>query len=121
MYLRVAEAVGAWSRENVGRSGFGDVGAVVGATHPAELHAIRQLLPDVLFLLPGFGAQGATAADTAPGFRADGLGAVVSSSRGILFPCPPSEPAWEAAVEAATRRTIAALAAATAMGRLAAC
>jgi orotidine-5'-phosphate decarboxylase len=118
LYLHVAQAVGTWSRENLGRCGFGDVGAVVGATHSAELQAIRQLLPDVLFLLPGFGAQGATAADTAPGFRADGLGALVSSSRGILFSYPPTEPAWEAALETVTRQTIAALARETAMGRL---
>jgi orotidine-5'-phosphate decarboxylase len=94
------------------------VGAVVGATHPAELAAVRQLLPDVLFLVPGYGAQGATAADTAAAFRPDGLGAVVNSSRGIIAAFKPDEPDWEAAVEKATRATIDALAAATPMGRL---
>jgi orotidine-5'-phosphate decarboxylase len=92
---------------------------VVGATHPAELATVRQALPEAVFLLPGFGAQGATAPDTAAAFRADGLGAVVSSSRGILFPFKPNDPAWESRIEAATRAMIADLAAATAMGRLA--
>lgn len=118
LYLHVAEAVGKWSRENVGHAGYGDVGAVVGATHAAELKAVRQLIPDVQFLLPGFGAQGATAADTAAAFRGDGLGALVSSSRGVLFPFAPDDPHWEAAVELATRTTIDALASATAAGNL---
>src|SRR5207237_1987622 len=110
----VAEAVGSWARENLGRCGYGDVGAVVGATHPAELAAVRQVLPEAIFLLPGFGTQGGTAADTAAAFRADGLGAVVSSSRGIVFAFSPEDPAWEAHVENATRNTIAALADVTA-------
>ena len=119
LFHHVAEAVGAWARENPGRCGLGDVGAVVGATHPAELAAVRQLLPDVIFLVPGYGAQGGTAADTAPGFRADGLGAVVNNARGIIASFRPDEAGWEAAVEAATRATIRALAEATPMGRLA--
>jgi orotidine-5'-phosphate decarboxylase len=80
---------------------------------------VRKLLPDVIFLVPGYGAQGGTAADTAPGFRADGLGAVVNSSRGIIASFKPDEPGWEAAVEAATRATVRALTEATPMGRLA--
>jgi orotidine-5'-phosphate decarboxylase len=117
LFHHVAEAVGIWARENPGRCGLGDVGAVVGATHPTELAAVRQLLPDVVFLIPGYGAQGGTAADTAAGFRPDGLGAIVNSSRGITACFRPAEVAWEAAVEAATRTTIRALADATPMGR----
>jgi orotidine-5'-phosphate decarboxylase len=83
---------------------------VVGATYPAEMTALRRLLPEVIFLVPGFGAQGATAADTAGAFRPDGLGSVVNSSRGIIFAFDPADAAWEAGVEAATRATIAALA-----------
>jgi orotidine-5'-phosphate decarboxylase len=119
LYMHVAEAVAAWSRENKGRCGFGDVGAVVGATHRAELQELRRALPDVLFLIPGFAAQGAGADDTAPGFRDDGLGAIINSSRGIICSFAPNDPAWESAVEAATRSTINELAAATPMGRLA--
>lgn len=103
LYRHVAEAVAAWAAERVGQCGYGDVGAVVGATHPAELAQIRQWVPNVLFLVPGYGAQGGSAADVAAAFRADGTGAVVNSSRGITFAFSPSEPRWEAAVEHATR------------------
>ncbi|HMC65576.1 MAG TPA: orotidine-5'-phosphate decarboxylase [Gemmataceae bacterium] len=118
LYLHVADAVGAWSKENLGKSGFGDVGAVVGATQPAELAAIRQVLPHCFFLVPGFGAQGAGAAETAPVFRDDGLGAIVNSSRAIIFAFASTAGRWETAVESATRETIRLLAAATSMGSL---
>jgi orotidine-5'-phosphate decarboxylase len=113
LYQHVADAVGLWTRENLSRCGFGDVGAVVGATHPAELALLRKQLPDAIFLIPGYGAQGGTAADCAPGFRADGLGAIVNSSRGIIACFKPEETNWEAAIEAATKNTIAALREAT--------
>jgi orotidine-5'-phosphate decarboxylase len=118
LFVHVARAVGVWSAENLGRCGFGDVGAVVGATGPAELRAVRQLLPNAVFLVPGFGAQGAAAADTAAAFREDGLGAVVNSSRGVIFACAPTDAGWEAKVEAAARSAVKALADATPMGRL---
>jgi orotidine-5'-phosphate decarboxylase len=117
LFQRVAEAVGAWSREDLGRSGYGSVGAVVGATYPAELAAIRQAIPEVPFLIPGYGTQGGAAADTAPAFRADGLGAVVNNARGIIYAFSPEDRAWEGAIEVATRKMTAALAAATPMGR----
>ncbi len=118
VYRHVGEAVARWAAANPGRCGFGDVGAVVGATHPAELAALRQAVPDVVFLVPGYGTQGGAAADTAAAFRPDGLGAVVNNARGILFPCPPDDPAWERHVEAAARATVADLRQATPMGRL---
>jgi orotidine-5'-phosphate decarboxylase len=110
LFQHVGAAVAAWTRENLGVCGLGDVGAVVGATYPTELAMLRNLLPEAIFLIPGFGAQGGTANDVAPAFRSDGLGALVSSSRGILFPFKPDEPRWEARIEEATRATIAALA-----------
>lgn len=110
LYQHVGEAVAAWTRENLGLCGLGDVGAVVGATYPAELAMLRKRLPEVIFLVPGFGAQGGTAADVAPAFRSDGLGAIVNSSRGILFPFQPAEARWEAHIEEATRAAIADLA-----------
>jgi orotidine-5'-phosphate decarboxylase len=118
LYLHVADAVGAWSRENLGACGLGDVGAVVGATHSQELAEVRQLLPDVWFLIPGYGAQGGGAAEVAAGFRSDGLGAIVNSSRGIIASFQPDDSAWEAAVEAATRAAIDDLSRHTPMGRL---
>jgi orotidine-5'-phosphate decarboxylase len=109
LYMHVAEAVGSWARENLGVCGFGDVGAVVGATYPEELLTLRRVLPQVLFLIPGYGAQGGTAAATAGAFRADGLGAVVNSARGIIFAFEPEELGWETQVEAAAREVIASL------------
>jgi orotidine-5'-phosphate decarboxylase len=113
LYAHVADAVCGWSRENVGICGFGDVGAVVGATYPAEMAALREAMPQVHFLVPGFGAQGGGAADVKPAFRADRQGAIINSSRGILFASPPGTRDWEAAVERATRDTIRALEQAT--------
>jgi orotidine-5'-phosphate decarboxylase len=110
LYQHVGEAVAAWACENPGACGLGDVGAVVGATYPEELATLRKLLPELIFLVPGFGTQGGTVADVASAFRPDGLGAIVSSSRGILFPFQPDEPRWETRIEEATRATIAALA-----------
>jgi orotidine-5'-phosphate decarboxylase len=118
LFLHVADAVGGWARENLGSCGFGDVGAVVGATRPAELATVRRAVSEAFFLLPGFGTQGAEAADTAAAFRDDGLGAVVNSSRGIIAAFRPDDRAWEATVEAATKAAIDALAAATPMSRI---
>jgi orotidine-5'-phosphate decarboxylase len=106
LYQHVAAAVGEWNRESLGSCGLGDVGAVVGATHPNELALLREILPDVWFLVPGFGAQGGTAKDVAGAFRFDGLGAIVNSSRGITFPFHPDDPQWEAAIVAAAKRAI---------------
>jgi orotidine-5'-phosphate decarboxylase len=118
LYRHVAEAVAAWSTENPGTCGYGDVGAVVGATHPAELAQIREWAPNVLFLVPGYGAQGGSAADVAAAFRADGAGAIVNSSRGIVAAFAPSDPRWEQAIEQATRAAIDDLARSTPMGML---
>jgi orotidine-5'-phosphate decarboxylase len=118
IYRHVAEAVGAWAAENPGQSGYGDVGAVVGATHPGELALIRQWVPNVVFLVPGYGAQGGSAADVAAAFRDDGTGAIVNSSRGITAAFAPAEPRWEQAVEQATRAAIDDLARSTPMGLL---
>jgi orotidine-5'-phosphate decarboxylase len=66
--------------------GYAPLGAVVGATYPAELTALRARLPRSLLLVPGYGAQGGTGADVAGAFDADGLGAVVNASRTLLYP-----------------------------------
>ena len=86
------------------------MGAVIGATYPAELAELRKLLPEVIFLVPGFGAQGGTGADVAAAFRPDGLGAVVNSSRGVLFPFKPEDAHWEQKIATAAREAAAALA-----------
>jgi orotidine-5'-phosphate decarboxylase len=109
VHQHVAAAVASWNGENIGTCGFGDVGAVVGATHPTELKLLREQLPAVWFLVPGYGAQGGTAADVRTAFRPDGLGAVVNSSRGVTFPFTPDDPNWAAAIEDATRKAAAEL------------
>lgn len=109
LYQQVATAVDEWNRSNLGSCGLGDVGAVVGATHPNELALLRSMLPGVWFLVPGFGAQGGTAKDVAGAFRTDGLSAIVNSSRGITFPFHPDDPQWEAAIVQATRQAVAEL------------
>ncbi len=81
LFHHVAAAVGQWTHENLGQCGLGDVGAVVGATHPAELATVRGLIPEAWLLMPGLGAQGGTPKDVAAGFRPDGLGAIVNSAR----------------------------------------
>ncbi len=81
-------------------TGYGAVGAVVGATHSRELEHFRALMPNVLLLLPGLGAQGAKASDLAPAFDANGLGAIASSSRAIQYASTGSDYA-NAAIQAA--------------------
>jgi len=109
LYRHVAAAVAEWNGSTIGVCGLGDVGAVVGATHPRELVELRAELPNVWFLVPGYGAQGGTAADVRAAYRADGLGAVVNSSRGITFPFHPDDPEWEAKVVAAAQKAQAEL------------
>jgi orotidine-5'-phosphate decarboxylase len=107
VYQHVAQAVSAWSQENLGSSGYGDVGAVIGATHPEELAQLRKLLPHVFFLVPGYGTQGGGARDVAGAFHPGGLGAVINSSRGIIASFNPAEKNWEHSVALATRNAIA--------------
>jgi len=85
LYMTVGRTLEQWGRDALGSQGFTDVGAVVGATHPDEARVLRAALPRTHFLVPGYGAQGGTAQDVAGTFRADGRGAIVNSSRGLLF------------------------------------
>ena len=73
-----------WGEKLPGQYGYSGVGAVVGATYPAQLEELRAAMPHTFFLVPGYGAQGGAADDVAPGFDKNGLGAIVNSSRGIM-------------------------------------
>lgn len=73
-----------WGEKLPGKYGYSGVGAVVGATYPAQLGELREALPHTFFLVPGYGAQGGGADDVVPAFDKNGLGAVVNSSRGIM-------------------------------------
>ena len=73
-----------WGEELPGKYGYSGVGAVVGATYPAQLVELRTALPHTFFLVPGYGAQGGGAADVAGAFDENRRGAVINSSRAIL-------------------------------------
>ena len=113
----IGSTVEALSTRLGGDREFGPIGAVVGATCPEELAELRAAMPHVPFLVPGYGSQGGTSADVAAAFTADGLGALVNSSRGINFAHSQPQYAeqfgddrWQEAVEAATKHMIADLA-----------
>jgi orotidine-5'-phosphate decarboxylase len=109
---RIADAVVAWGEELMGDCGLSSVGAVVGATHPAELKSLRKRMPHTPLLLPGYGAQGAGAEDVVPGFLPGGRGALVNSSRAILYPPRDDQTSWRDATSQALDQMRAALAAA---------
>jgi len=83
---RVASMVDRLGAGFVGAAGYSSVGAVVGATFPADAARLRRLMPRAIFLLPGYGAQGGGAEGLAACFDRDGLGAVVSASRSVTYP-----------------------------------
>ena len=113
LFLRVARKVDEWGRDNIGDRGYSAVGAVVGATYPEDIPKLRELMPHTMFLLPGYGAQGARPQDMAPAFDANGHGAVVAASRKIVLAHgDPANQMWEHAIETAVREANEELAAA---------
>ncbi len=80
----MGDMVEGWGADMVGAYGYSAVGAVVGATHPAEARILRERLKHTFFLIPGYGAQGGKAEMLKNCFDARGLGGVVNNSRGIL-------------------------------------
>jgi len=85
LYETIATVLNELGEDLVGESGYSSVGAVIGATFPEEGRRLRELMPKALILVPGYGAQGGSAKAAAECFNDDGLGAVVSSSRGITY------------------------------------
>lgn len=83
LYELVGEKVAEWADSCMGDQ-YSYVGAVVGATYPEMGKVLRKVMPKSFILVPGYGAQGGKAADLAPYFNEDGLGAIVNSSRGII-------------------------------------
>ena len=84
LYEAVADLVEEWGAETRGETGYSVIGAVVGATYPEQGTALRARMPHTFFLVPGYGAQGATGKDIAGCFDANGNGAIVNASRSIL-------------------------------------
>jgi len=118
-YQRMAEQVAELGASVVGACGYSSLGAVVGATYPQEARMLRGVMPQQVFLVPGYGAQGATAADCAASFKADGTGAIVNASRSVLYPKQDPQFAgdsWRAAVTAAAKAFAADIASAVTPG-----
>ena len=85
VYQAVAQLLTELNQDRIGTSGYGPAGAVVGATYPEQLAELRRAMPTSWILVPGFGAQGGSAADVLLGLDEEGLGAVVNNSRNLIF------------------------------------
>jgi len=85
---RVRDAVRDWIVEETEdlNEQYSNIGAVVGATHPEEMSQLRMSLKKSLFLVPGIGAQGGDIKEIYRVFDKNGHGAVINSSRSILYP-----------------------------------
>ena len=89
VFLHLADLLQKDTSTNLGKFGYSDIGVVVGATQPKEAKLIRKILPKSLFLIPGFGAQGASASEALSGLILKNKiyeGGLINSSRSILFP-----------------------------------
>ena len=91
----VAALVAEWGAPLVGDCGLSSIGAVVGATGPERLAALRALMPNQPFLLPGVGAQGGRAEDLAPAFGGRAAGGLIAASRSIIYADDPAAAADE--------------------------
>ncbi len=87
--MSISELMGhfveSWGSDSLGECGYSSVGAVVGATFPAQAAKLRKIMPTSIFLVPGYGSQGGSAEDVRPCFNEDGSGALVVNARGIIF------------------------------------
>lgn len=107
----VASQVATWASDPalLGVSGYSAVGAVVAPTGKDEIARLRELMPNSIFLVPGYGAQGGTASDVAPCFKSDGNGALVTASRSVIYAYEEMKyiekyaSEWDKCVEAACR------------------
>jgi len=82
---KMAENVQEWGKGTKGAYGLRNVGVVIGATYPDDAIRMRSILPNSIFLKPGFGGQGANAEESVLGIRPDGLGVIVNNSRNLTF------------------------------------
>lgn len=87
MYEKLAEVVGeiANKAERIGSNGYSNIGMVVGGTAPRVTTALRQKYDKIWFLVPGYGSQGASAADCVRFCKPDGSGALINASRSIIY------------------------------------
>ncbi|MBU6413228.1 MAG: orotidine-5'-phosphate decarboxylase [Planctomycetes bacterium] len=87
----VASLVASLGERHRGSSGVSAVGAVVGATKAADAQSLRAAMPDQVFLIPGYGAQGGALSDvrgmTRPNSASQGTsGVLVTASRSVIYP-----------------------------------
>ncbi len=85
LWIHTARLIANQGQDYIGKSGFSLVGAVVGATAPEQGTKLRAMMPQTFFLVPGYGAQGATATELSGFFDSNHQGAIINSSRGIIF------------------------------------
>ncbi|MFC1634668.1 orotidine-5'-phosphate decarboxylase [Planctomycetota bacterium] len=87
MYEKLAEVVAGIADEKgrIGTSGYSNIGMVVGGTAPDVTTALRQKYDKIWFLVPGYGSQGASAADCVRFCKPDGTGALINASRSIIY------------------------------------
>jgi orotidine-5'-phosphate decarboxylase len=113
-YEHVADHIAQLGRAEkcIGQTGLSCVGAVVGATWPDQARRLRERMGEQIFLVPGYGAQGASAADCAASFLPDGTGAIVNASRSVIYATSEEGSPWQDAVAAAARAFAADIAAA---------
>lgn len=80
LYEKVAElAEYAWNENN-------NVGLVVGATYPEDIRRVRDICPEMTFLIPGVGAQGGHLERTvASAVNSSGGGFTINASRQIMY------------------------------------
>ena len=105
----MADHVAVLGSTRCGERGMSDVGAVVAATKPGEAPALRARMPDAVFLVPGYGAQGGTADDirgmARPGARTPGeAGVLVTASRSVIYAFEADDKGWARSVAAAAQR-----------------
>ena len=89
LFHHLAAGLAPLAAARVGTHGMSSLGIVAGATWPEEARALRRILPDAPFLVPGFGAQGAEAAQALAGLTTGPNGpegGLVNSTRGLIFP-----------------------------------
>ena len=102
VHEHLAQLVESWGAQCLGpETNLSCVGAVVGATYPEELKYLRTLMPHIPFLIPGYGAQGGGADDVKHGFLPNGTGAIVNSSRGIIYASTDED--WQEAAKKAAQ------------------
>lgn len=99
----IATCVAEWGRQSVGIRGYSAMGAVVGATKASQARTLRKLMPQQIFLVPGYGAQGGSADDARVMFNDDGLGAIITASRSVIYAQPKPDEKWDEAVARGAR------------------